>query len=267
LIAVLDYGIGNLRSAEKALQHLGADARLVSDPDEAAAAGAVVLPGVGAFGPCMEALVASGLDRVARQAVAGGVPFLGICVGMQLLYDGSEESPGVPGLGLIPGVVRRLPDGVKRPQMQWNRLLIRPWGPPCPLLTGPAFDGPGADPWVYFVHSFAPPIGDEIVASCDYGGPVAAVAARDAMWATQFHPEKSGATGLALLANFIAVAAGLASGASAPGSAVAVAGSAGGSIGGAPLGGESVGGGPLGGGPLGGGPLGGGPSAGRVRAE
>jgi glutamine amidotransferase len=204
LIAVLDYGIGNLRSAEKALQHLGADARLVVDPDEASRADAVVLPGVGAFGPCMEALVASGLDRVARQAVAGGVPFLGICVGMQLLYEGSDESPGVPGLGLIPGLVRRLPDGVKRPQMQWNRLLLRP-GVPCPLLSGPTFDGAGADPWVYFVHSFAPPMGDEIVATCDYGGPVAAVAARDALWATQFHPEKSGASGLALLANFIAV--------------------------------------------------------------
>jgi glutamine amidotransferase len=204
LIAVLDYGIGNLRSAEKALQYLGADARLVVDPDEAASADAVVLPGVGAFGPCMEALVASGLDRVARQAVAGGVPFLGICVGMQLLYDGSDESPGVPGLGLIPGLVRRLPDGVKHPQMQWNRLLLRP-GVACSLLAGSAFDGPGADPWVYFVHSYAPPMGDDIVATCDYGGPVAAVAARDTMWATQFHPEKSGATGLALLANFIAV--------------------------------------------------------------
>jgi glutamine amidotransferase len=208
LIAVLDYGIGNLRSAEKALQRLGADARLVTDPDEAAGADAVVLPGVGAFGPCMDALVASGLDRVARRAVANGVPFLGICIGMQLLYDGSEESPGVRGLGLIPGLVRRLPDGVKRPQMQWNRLRIRPDVAPCPLLTGAAFDGPGAEPWVYFVHSFAPPMGEEIVATCDYGGTVAAMAGRDAMWATQFHPEKSGAIGLALLANFVCVAGG-----------------------------------------------------------
>jgi glutamine amidotransferase len=208
VIAVLDYGIGNLRSAEKALQHLGADARLVQDPDEAAGADAVVLPGVGAFGPCMEALVASGLDRVALDTVARGVPFLGICVGMQLLYDGSEESPGVAGLGILPGLVRRLPDGVKRPQMQWNRLLVRPAVVPCPLLTGPAFEGQTADPWVYFVHSFAPPPSNEIVATCDYGGPVAAVAAHGRLWATQFHPEKSGATGLALLANFIAVVTG-----------------------------------------------------------
>jgi glutamine amidotransferase len=208
VIAVLDYGIGNLRSAEKALQHLGADARLVQDPDEAAGAEAVVLPGVGAFGRCMESLVASGLDRVVVDAVARCVPFLGICVGMQLLYDGSEESPGVAGLGLIPGVVRRLPDGVKHPQMQWNRLLVRHTVPPCPLLTGLTFEGRDADPWVYFVHSFAPPVSDEIVATCDYGGPVAAVVERGPLWATQFHPEKSGAAGLALLANFIAVVAG-----------------------------------------------------------
>jgi glutamine amidotransferase len=206
VIAVLDYGIGNLRSAEKALQTLGADARLVADPEEAAAAAAVVLPGVGAFGRCMEALVASGLDRVAREAAGAGRPFLGICVGMQLLYEGSEEAPGVAGLGLLPGVVRRLPEGVKHPQMQWNRLLAGPAWDRCPLLTGPTFEGPDADPWVYFVHSYAPPAGDEVAATCDYGGPVTAVAGRDSLWATQFHPEKSGRVGLALLANFVAAA-------------------------------------------------------------
>jgi glutamine amidotransferase len=205
MIAVLDYGIGNLRSAEKALQRLGADARLVTDVDEARTAAAVVLPGVGAFGPCMEALVASGLDRVALDAAGSGVPFLGICIGMQLLYDGSEESPGVAGLGIVPGVVRRLPDGVKRPQMQWNRLEI---SAPSALLAGPSFEGPAADPWVYFVHSYAGPVTDDIVATCDYGGPVAAVVGRERLWATQFHPEKSGATGLALLANFVAVVEG-----------------------------------------------------------
>jgi len=110
LIAVLDYGIGNLRSAEKALQSLGADANLVGDPDEASDASAVVLPGVGNFGRCIEALRATGLDRVALGAVSSGKPFLGICVGLQMLYDGSEESPDVEGLGLIPGVVRRLPE-------------------------------------------------------------------------------------------------------------------------------------------------------------
>lgn len=195
MIAVLDYGIGNLRSAEKALQASGADARLVSDPDEASDADGVVLPGVGNFGRCMEALVATGLDRVARGAVGAGKPFLGICVGMQMLYEGSDESPGVDGLGILPGVVARLPDGVKRPQMQWNRLHIRSGD--CPLL-----DGLGDDPWVYFVHSYAPPMGEAVVATCEYGGTVAAAVGRDRVWATQFHPEKSGRAGLKLLANF-----------------------------------------------------------------
>ena len=207
MIAVLDYGIGNLRSAEKALQRQGADALLVTDPDEAASADGIVLPGVGAFGPCMEALVHSGLDQAARAAIAAGVPFLGICIGMQLLYEGSEESPGIDGLGLLPGVVRRLPDGVKRPQMQWNRLVRRT---PCALLRGRAFEAPDADPWVYFVHSYAPPVDDSVIATCDYGGAVAAMVGRDRLWATQFHPEKSGPTGLALLANFTAVVAGAA---------------------------------------------------------
>jgi glutamine amidotransferase len=202
MIAVLDYGIGNLRSAEKALQFVGADAGLVSDPDQASGAEAVVLPGVGSFGRCMEALRGCGLDRVALDAVAAGKPFLGICVGMQMLYEGSEESPGVPGLGVLPGVVTKLPGGVKRPQMQWNQLSVL--RPDTPLLAGL-----GPEPWVYFVHSYAPPAGEVIVATCDYGGPVAAAAVCGPLWATQFHPEKSGPTGLALLANFV-TAAGLA---------------------------------------------------------
>jgi glutamine amidotransferase len=202
VIAVLDYGIGNLRSAEKALQHLGADAELVADPDRAAAADAFVLPGVGAFGRCMEALVASGLDQVACRAVAAGRPFLGICVGMQLLYEGSEEDPGVAGLGLLPGIVARLPAGVKHPQMQWNRLV--------PVGTSPMLDGLGGaagEAWMYFVHSFAPPAGPDVVATCDYGGTVTAAVARGPLWATQFHPEKSGPDGLALLGNFVRAAA------------------------------------------------------------
>ena len=200
MIAVLDYGIGNLRSAEKALQHVGADAALVDDPVTAMGADAVVLPGVGSFGRCMAALRSSGLDRVAEAAVAEGKPFLGICVGMQMMYEGSEESPGVAGLGLLPGKVALLPDGVKRPQMQWNVLSVRK--PDCPV-----FGRLGLDPWVYFVHSYAAPTGEDVVATCDYGGEVVAAVGRDRMWATQFHPEKSGATGLRLLANFAAVCA------------------------------------------------------------
>ncbi|MDA8047472.1 MAG: imidazole glycerol phosphate synthase subunit HisH [Actinomycetota bacterium] len=198
MIAVLDYGIGNLRSAEKALQKVGADAALIDDPALAATADGVVLPGVGSFGRCMEALRASGLDRVALDAVAAGKPFLGICVGMQMMYEGSDESPGVAGLGLLGGTVSLLPEGVKRPQMQWNAL--KSCQSDCLLLAGL-----GHDPWVYFVHSYAAPLGDEVVATCDYGGPVVAAIGRGRMWATQFHPEKSGPVGLRLLANFAAV--------------------------------------------------------------
>ncbi len=200
-IAVLDYGIGNLRSAEKALQHVGAAARLVTDAASVEAADAVVLPGVGAFGACARALRESGLEGPARAALAAGVPFFGVCVGFQLLYEGSVESPGAEGLGVLPGTVGRLPAGVKHPQMQWNTLQVLGDVEPAPL------QGLGHDPWVYFVHSFAPPVGAETVAVCDYGGPVAALVSRGPLWGAQFHPEKSGATGLALLANFVGRAA------------------------------------------------------------
>jgi glutamine amidotransferase len=194
-VAVLDYGIGNLRSAQKALERLGADARLTADPDEVAAADGVVLPGVGAFGRCMEAMADTGLDKVATDAIGADVPFMGICVGMQLLYESSEESPGVEGLGALPGVVRRLGPGVKHPQMQWNTLDIV--GEPA-LLAG--LERPV---WVYFVHSYAPEPGADVVATCEYGGTVVAAVERGRLWATQFHPEKSGQAGLGLLANFL----------------------------------------------------------------
>ena len=201
MIAVLDYGIGNLRSAEKALQHLGAEASLVADPADAAAADAVVLPGVGDFGRCAAALRASGLDAVAREAVDRGLPFLGICVGFQLLYEGSEEDPGAAGLGILEGVVRALPPGVKHPQMQWN-VLERVPGSGSGLL-----DGLPAGPWVYFVHSFAPEATGDTSSTCDYGGAVTASAERGRVWGTQFHPEKSGGVGLSVLRNFVDAAA------------------------------------------------------------
>jgi glutamine amidotransferase len=195
MVAVLDYGIGNLRSAQKALERVGADARLTADPKEIAAADGVVLPGVGAFGKCMDALRETGLDRIAIEAAAENRPFLGICVGMQLLYEGSEEDPDAVGLGILPGIVRRLPDGVKRPQMQWNTLDIQ--GDP------PLFAGIEQPIWVYFVHSYAVEVGDNVVATCEYGGPVAAAVVQGDLWATQFHPEKSSEAGLAILANFV----------------------------------------------------------------
>ena len=195
MIAVLDYGIGNLRSAEKALQRAGGDARLVERPEDVAGADGIVLPGVGAFGRCMEAIRDSGFDRVAREAVDSGTPFLGICIGLQVLFEGSDEDPDVAGLGILPGKVRRLPDGVKHPQMQWNVLR--------PLRDGNLLAGLPKPAWVYFVHSFAPETTDAVIATCDYGGEVAAAIEQGPLWGTQFHPEKSGALGLAILANFV----------------------------------------------------------------
>ncbi len=196
LIAVVDYGIGNLRSAEKGLCKVGADARLVQSAQDIGAADGVVLPGVGNFGRCSQALSESGLWAATLEAAHSGRPFLGICVGMQLLYERSEESPAIPGLSVFEGTVSLLPDGVRRPQMQWNVLDVRAGSR---LLQG--FEK-GA--WVYFVHSYAAPIGKETAATCDYGGPVPAAAERGPVWATQFHPEKSSAVGLGVLANFVA---------------------------------------------------------------
>lgn len=205
LLAVLDYGIGNLHSAQKALEKMGADARLTSDPDLVAAADGVVLPGVGAFGACMAALRSTGLERPALDAVASRRPFLGICVGMQMLFSGSEESPDVRGLGAIPGTVRWIPPGVKRPQMQWNRLDLR-------LPGDPLLAGLGGDPWVYFVHSLhgVPDDPEVVAATCEYGGTLNAAFRLGNVFATQFHPEKSGETGLRMLANFVGVCAAVA---------------------------------------------------------
>ena len=195
LVAILDYGIGNLRSAQKALERVGADAQLTSDHGLIRDAVGVVLPGVGNFGRCMEQIRNANLDGIAIEAAESGRPFLGVCVGMQMLFRGSEESPNVPGLGLFDGHVRLLSDEVKRPQMQWNRLREQR---PSALLAGL-----GDDAWVYFVHSYAAEQTPEIVATCEYGGDVSAAAVRDNVWATQFHPEKSGATGMAILSNFV----------------------------------------------------------------
>ncbi len=206
-LAVLDYGIGNLRSAQKALERLGASAVLTADPEVICAADGVVLPGVGAFGACMKALRATGLAEQAVAAAGRGQPFLGICVGMQLLFDGSDESPEVDGLGILPGRVRQLPATVKRPQMQWNRLrsVKRSADEHAP---GQGVDGHplmhGLDgEWMYFVHSFVAEPGPLTIASVDYGGEMAAAVADKNVSAVQFHPEKSSDAGMKLLANFL----------------------------------------------------------------
>ncbi|MEM9655245.1 MAG: imidazole glycerol phosphate synthase subunit HisH [Actinomycetota bacterium] len=198
-IAVLDYGIGNLRSAQKAMERVGAQATLTDDPETIEQADGVILPGVGNFGACMNALVATGLADQARKVAERGQPFLGICVGMQMLFEGSDESPDIPGLGILPGRIEWLPDTVKRPQMQWNQLqTVSVDGRSHPLLDGLSGG------WVYFVHSLAPVTDRNVIATTDYGGPVVAAVARDNVYATQFHPEKSAAGGLRLLGNFLA---------------------------------------------------------------
>ena len=195
-IAVLDYGIGNLRSAEKALQRVGGDAALTADVRAIESADALVLPGVGHFGRCMEALRSSGLEGPAWDAVHAGKPFMGICIGMQMLYEGSDEDPSTSGIGILAGKVLLLPEGVKRPQIQWNLLNIRD--------DSPMFAGLETPLWMYFVHSYAPVTTDDVVATCEYGGHIVAAVQRDNLWATQFHPEKSGAPGMQVLANFVA---------------------------------------------------------------
>ena len=194
-IAVLDYGIGNLRSAEKALQHVGGDAALTADVKEIENASAVVLPGVGHFGRCMKALRASGLEGPAWDAVRVGKPFMGICIGMQMLYESSDEDPSASGMGVLAGKVRLLPEGVKRPQMQWNLLNVQD--------DSPMFAGLEPPLWMYFVHSYAPATTEHVVATCAYGGDIVAAVQRDNLWACQFHPEKSGGPGLQVLANFV----------------------------------------------------------------
>ena len=195
VIAVLDYGIGNLRSAQKTLERAGAEPILTSDPEVVATADGVVLPGVGNFGRVMEAIRAEGVDQLARDAVNSGKPFLGICVGMQALYESSDEDPEAVGLGILRGVIKSLSADVKRPQMQWNTLDFP--------KSSPLFADIDEDSWVYFVHSYAPEASDAVIATCDYGGIVTAAAQRDNVYATQFHPEKSGPVGVKIIENFV----------------------------------------------------------------
>jgi imidazole glycerol-phosphate synthase subunit HisH len=202
MIALVDYGSGNLRSAEKALTRVGAAVRIVDRSEDVRAAEAVVLPGVGAFGDCIRNLSKDGLDVAIKEFIATGKPFLGICVGLQMLFEGGEENPGVAGLGLLPGRVPRfVANGLKVPHMGWNQLAIRQ--PQCPLLAGIA-DGSS----VYFVHSYygAPRDPAVVAATTEYGVEFGSVIWRDKIFATQFHPEKSQAVGLKMLENFVRLA-------------------------------------------------------------
>jgi imidazole glycerol-phosphate synthase subunit HisH len=202
MIALIDYGSGNLRSAEKALSRVGANVRIVNRAADIAVSDAVVLPGVGAFGDCIRNLSQDGLAAAIRQFIATGKPFLGICVGLQMLFENGDENPGVAGLSILPGTVPRFPVGkLKVPHIGWNRLRIRQ--PQCPLLAGLA-DGSS----VYFVHSYygQPRDNAVIAATTEYGVEFAAVIWSGNIYATQFHPEKSQAVGLRLLENFVRLA-------------------------------------------------------------
>jgi imidazole glycerol-phosphate synthase subunit HisH len=205
VIALLDYGSGNLRSVEKALLQVGADVRVTTRPTLLREAHAAVLPGVGAFDDCVTAMRRRRLFNAVRRFVATGRPFLGICVGYQVLFEKSEEfNSRAPGLGLFQGRVVRFPDqpGLKVPQIGWNQLALA--RPDCPLYRGIP-DGS----YVYFVHSFYPqPLDASIVATrTTYGASFASSIWRDNVFATQFHPEKSQRVGLQLLRNFVELAA------------------------------------------------------------
>ncbi len=204
-VAIIDYGMGNLRSVEKAFHKVGMDGAFVTDdPAEVARADKAVLPGDGAFDSTMRSLRRSGVDRIALEFIASGRPFLGICVGMQVLLTGSEEGePGVRGLDVVPGRVRRFPPGpgpnggLKIPQIGWNDIAFAPGSPL-------GADLPGDSPMAYFLHSYycAPDDPDDWAATTEYGVSYCSALHRHNVWATQFHPEKSGPVGLAILRNF-----------------------------------------------------------------
>lgn len=197
MIAIVDYGIGNLRSVQKAFEHVGAPVRLISSPAEIEGARAIVLPGVGAFGDGMRNLREAGFVEPLYQAVEAGVPLLGICLGMQLLFEESEEMGIHQGLGLLRGRVRRFAVELKVPQIGWNQLF---WRRPNPLQAGIP-DGA----YAYFVHSYyvEPADPDDILAVTEYGIAYASIVGRGNLLGVQFHPEKSQAVGLRILRNFV----------------------------------------------------------------
>jgi glutamine amidotransferase len=198
VVAIVDYGMGNLASVAKALARSGAEARITTSTTALDAADAIVLPGVGAFRDASERMEQSGLSAAVRGRIADGVPFLGVCLGLQLLFESSGEGGRWPGLGVFGGTVERLETGLKVPHIGWNELR---WTATGREMAGGLPDGVA----VYFVHSYAArPADVGVVASTtEYGGPVVAAVARDNVWAVQFHPEKSSLAGLQLLAGFV----------------------------------------------------------------
>lgn len=199
MIAMIDYDAGNIKSVEKALQKLGADVVITKDPQAILSADKVILPGVGAFGDAMNNLKKYGLDQVIHQVVEKGTPFLGICLGLQLLFERSDESPEAVGLGILKGEVLRIPDaeGLKIPHMGWNSLHLQ--------NDGRLFKGLKENDYVYFVHSYYLKAEEEeiVKATTNYSVNIHASVEKDNVFACQFHPEKSSDVGLKILKNFV----------------------------------------------------------------
>ena len=199
MIAIIDYDAGNLKSVEKALVLLGQDVMVTRDAKELLKSDKVILPGVGAFGEAMAKLTNFGLVPVIKEIVKRGTPFLGICLGLQLLFERSEESPGVEGLGILKGEILRIPDkeGLKIPHIGWNSLELQ--------NDGRLYRGFTGTPYVYFVHSYYLKAKDESIvkAATEYGTYIHASVEQDNVFACQFHPEKSGEVGLTILKNFV----------------------------------------------------------------
>ncbi|MGN0107710.1 MAG: imidazole glycerol phosphate synthase subunit HisH [Hominilimicola sp.] len=200
MIAIIDYGAGNLHSVKNALDFLGADNIVTGSSEEILNADKVILPGVGAFGDAMKCLEESGLTHTVKTAAQSGKPFLGICLGLHLLFEESEESPGVKGLGIFKGRIVKIPDSgsLKIPHMGWNNIHI--------TKDSKILKNIGDEPYVYFVHSYYVEAGDKSVVSAytEYGQKLDIAVEQDNVFATQFHPEKSGDTGMEILRNFIA---------------------------------------------------------------
>jgi imidazole glycerol-phosphate synthase subunit HisH len=195
MIAIFDYGAGNLRSVANTLEEVGAAYRVIHDADGLRRASKIILPGVGHYGQLLAALDRMQVRETLVERIRAGVPFLGICLGLQSLFEAGEEAPEQKGLGLFPGTVRRFPAGVRIPQMGWNVIEARPGSR---LLAGL-----GAKPYVYFAHSFYAPLISETAATCTYALPYTAAIETDNVFGVQFHPEKSGPLGLAVMRNFV----------------------------------------------------------------
>ncbi len=198
MIAIIDYGAGNLHSVKNALDFLGAESKITGSASKILSADKVILPGVGAFGSAMNALTASGLKEVIFEVADKGTPLLGICLGLQLMFEKSEEAPDVKGLGLFKGTIVKIPDrGLKIPHMGWNSIEV--------VKDSRILNNIGENPFVYFVHSYYLNASDEGVVSAytDYGERLGIAVEKDNVFATQFHPEKSGETGMKILKNFI----------------------------------------------------------------